>query len=32
MTVAELKDAAKEAGIKGITSMKKQELIDALTK
>lgn len=32
MTVAELKEAAKEAGIKGITSMKKQELIDALTK
>lgn len=32
MTVAELKEAAKEKGIKGITSMKKQELIDALTK
>ena len=32
MTVAELKVAAKEAGIKGYTSLKKAELIDALTK
>ena len=32
MTVAELKEEAKKAGIKGITSMKKQELIDALIK
>ncbi len=32
MTVAELKEAAKEAGIKGYTSLKKAELIDALTK
>ncbi|MCL7752855.1 50S ribosomal protein L21 [Polaribacter sp. Z022] len=32
MTVAELKAAAKDAGIKGYTSLKKAELIDALTK
>ena len=32
MTVAELKAASKEAGIKGYTSLKKAELIDALTK
>ena len=32
MTVVELKELAKKAGIKGITSMKKQELIDALQK
>ncbi len=32
MTVAELKEACKKAGIKGATIMKKQELIDALSK
>ena len=32
MTVAELKEAAKEQGISGFTSLKKAELIEALTK
>ncbi len=32
MTVAELKEAAKNAGIKGATTMKKAELVEALTK
>ena len=32
MTVAELKAAAKDAGIKGYTSLKKADLIEALTK
>jgi len=32
MTVAELKEAAKKAGIKGATTMKKAELIEALNK
>ncbi|MDP5104932.1 50S ribosomal protein L21 [uncultured Polaribacter sp.] len=32
MTVAELKDAAKDQGIAGYTSLKKAELIEALTK
>ena len=32
MTVAELKEAAKKAGIKGITGMKKADLVEALTK
>ena len=32
MTVAELKEAAKQAGIKGATTMKKAELIEALNK
>ncbi len=32
MTVAELKEAAKNAGIKGATTMKKAELVEALNK
>ena len=32
LTLAELKEKAKSAGIKGYSSMKKQDLVDALTK
>ena len=32
MTVAELKEAAKKKGLKGITTMKKAELVEALSK
>ena len=32
LTLSELKDRAKDAGVKGYSAMKKQDLVEALTK